>query len=479
MNETELPNGWALTKLGDVIEVVRGASPRPKGDPRYFGGNIPWIMISDISREKGRFISRTRDTVTEEGAKKSRYLKSGTLILSNSGTVCVPKILAVDGCIHDGFVAFPNLPQGIDQLYIYYYLDYIRPYIIQENKQGVTQVNLNTNIVKSITIALPPYSEQCHISIEIEELFSRLDAGVEALRRARAQLQRYRQSVLKAAVEGRLTAEWREAHPEVEPNEAHKIEFILSSELPKLPNSWNWVSFSQLIKGSQNGISKRRSDDGNPVHVLRLADILNYKISSKNPRDIKLTEQELNKYLIQDGDLLCIRVNGSKNLVGRMIPFINDDEWTFCDHFIRFKLDKELVSPSYLSNYFNTKIARNYIEFNMVSSAGQNTISQKTLASLPVPLPSIKEQKAITDEIDRLFSISEVSANSLGECFGRLNLLRQSILKRAFEGKLVPQDPSDEPASLLLERIRAERTKASQPRGRRRSPKTNQVSLIQ
>lgn len=163
--------------------------------------------------------------------------------------------------------------------------------------------------------------------------------------------------------------------------------------------------------------------------------------------------------------------------MGRMIPFNNDDEWTFCDHFIRFRLDKKLVSSSYLSNYFNTKIARNYIEFNMVSSAGQNTISQKTLASLPVPLPSIKEQKAIADEIDRLFSISEVSANSLGECFGRLNLLRQSILRRAFQGQLVPQDPSDEPASLLLERIRAERIKDTPRRGRKSNINQSRLAL--
>lgn len=109
VDSPELPNGWVWTKVGEIAEVIRGASPRPKGDPRYFGGDIPWIMISDISKEAGKFISKTRDKVTEEGAKKSRYLKTGTLILSNSGTVCVPKILAVDGCIHDGFVAFPNL----------------------------------------------------------------------------------------------------------------------------------------------------------------------------------------------------------------------------------------------------------------------------------------------------------------------------------------------------------------------------------
>jgi hypothetical protein len=120
-----LPRDWAWTTIGEIAEVVRGASPRPKGDPRYFGGNIAWIMISDVTRESGRYISKTRDTVTEQGAERSRYLQKGTLILSNSGTVCVPKILAVDGCIHDGFVAFPGLTNEIDILYIYYHFECI------------------------------------------------------------------------------------------------------------------------------------------------------------------------------------------------------------------------------------------------------------------------------------------------------------------------------------------------------------------
>ncbi len=145
-----LPEEWIWAKIGWLTEVIRGASPRPKGDPRYFGGSIPWIMIADISKEAGKYISKTRDTVTEEGAKKSRYLKAGTLILSNSATVCVPKILAVNGCIHDGFVAFPNLTKEMDILYLYYCFEYIRPQVIQENRQGVTQVNLNTDIVRNM-----------------------------------------------------------------------------------------------------------------------------------------------------------------------------------------------------------------------------------------------------------------------------------------------------------------------------------------
>ena len=200
----DLPGGWVWAKIGEITEVIRGASPRPKGDPRYFGGSIPWIKISDISKEKGRYLSRTKETVTEEGAKKSRYLKAGTLILSNSGTVCVPKILTVDGCIHDGFVAFPDLTEDVDILHLYYYFEYIRPRIIQENRQGVTQVNLNTNIVRDISISLPPLAEQKRIVEQIEMRLSVADEMEKAVEQSLKRAERLRQSILKRAFEGRL-----------------------------------------------------------------------------------------------------------------------------------------------------------------------------------------------------------------------------------------------------------------------------------
>src|SRR6266850_3747752 len=96
-----LPRSWCWTTIGDIASVFRGASPRPKGDPRYFGGPIPWIMISDLSRQPGKYLFTTNEGVTEAGAALSRRLPPGTLILSNSGTVCVPKILKTEGCIHD------------------------------------------------------------------------------------------------------------------------------------------------------------------------------------------------------------------------------------------------------------------------------------------------------------------------------------------------------------------------------------------
>jgi len=192
-------------RLGDVTRVLRGASPRPKGNPKYFGGTIPWIKISDVTREEGKFLTTTVDTVTPEGVKKSRYLSRGSLILSICATVCVPKILGVDGCIHDGFVYFPDLSEGVDTSYLYFFFESIRSKVIQENRQGMTQVNLNTGIVSNFHVPLPPLPDQERIVAEVErrlESVRVVEAAVEAgLKRAA----RLRQSVLKKAFEGKLS----------------------------------------------------------------------------------------------------------------------------------------------------------------------------------------------------------------------------------------------------------------------------------
>lgn len=199
-----LPPSWQWATVGDVADVFRGASPRPKGDPRYFGGPIPWIMIADLGRQPGKYLFTTNEGVTEAGAALSRRLPPGTLILSNSATVCVPKILKTEGCIHDGFVGFDGLEHCVSLDFAYWWFEFVRPYIVQENRQGITQVNLNTDIVRDIHIPIPPRAEQDRIVDEIEKQLTRLDAAVAALKRVQANLKRYRASVLKAACEGRL-----------------------------------------------------------------------------------------------------------------------------------------------------------------------------------------------------------------------------------------------------------------------------------
>jgi type I restriction enzyme S subunit len=177
----EIPEDWEVVRLGEIAEVVRGGSPRPKGDPRYFSKKptgIHWITIADITKYKiGQYIVNTDEYVTKEAIKKSRYLEKGTLVLTNSGTVGIPAILGINGCIHDGLLALLNL-RRTDLMYLYYYFDFTKQIFQQIAPKG-TQANLNTIIVGNFKIPLPPLPEQQ----EIAEILQTVDQKIDIERR--------------------------------------------------------------------------------------------------------------------------------------------------------------------------------------------------------------------------------------------------------------------------------------------------------
>jgi type I restriction enzyme S subunit len=166
-----------------------------------------------------------------------------------------------------------------------------------------------------------------------------------------------------------------------------------------LPPGWSWGKLDELVAYSQNGISKRRSSIGCPTHVLRLADIREGRINEAAPRDINLSDEEVTKYLLRDGDLLCIRVNGSRSLTGRLVHVRAHKVWAYCDHFIRFRLKPEITESKYVAYYFNTQAVRAYLSKHMVSTAGQNTVSQGTMLDIAVPVAPLDQQQVIVAEL--------------------------------------------------------------------------------
>jgi type I restriction enzyme, S subunit len=148
-----IPKGWSVKQIKDFCKVRRGASPRPVGDPKYFGGNIPWIKIADVSKSPSPYLFSTKETVTEEGAKKSVHLPKNSLIISNSGTVGKPIFLTRDGCIHDGWLYFENLIE-ISQEFLYFYLLTLTAHLNLMG-DGTVQKNLNTTIVGEIKFVCP------------------------------------------------------------------------------------------------------------------------------------------------------------------------------------------------------------------------------------------------------------------------------------------------------------------------------------
>src|SRR5262249_21290944 len=175
-----------------------------------------------------------------------------------------------------------------------------------------------------------------------------------------------------------------------------------------------------LCTFAQNGCSTRHSTSGLPTVVLRLADVsTDGRIAGKNLREIKLSEQDRQKYTLKCGDLLAYRVNGSPRIAGQVIHYPGPDGYAFCDHFIRFRTDNTALDPEFASLAFRVPVVRQLIEARMVSSAGQNTVSQSSFAEISFPLPPLAEQRRIVAKIEALRERS-----------------RQSVLAAAFRGDL-------------------------------------------
>ncbi len=155
-----------IVKLGSICEVVRGSSPRPQGDPKFFGGPIPRLMIADITRD-GMWVTPQIDSLTKEGAKRSRPMKAGDLVMAVSASPGLPALLKVDACIHDGFAGFKGLPNDLDRIFLYYVLLALR---IKHDGQadGATFRNITTDQIREFKVPLPPLAEQQRIVTEIE-----------------------------------------------------------------------------------------------------------------------------------------------------------------------------------------------------------------------------------------------------------------------------------------------------------------------
>jgi len=182
----KLPKGWQWVKLGDVCHIVRGSSPRPKGDPRYYDGNIPRLMVADVTRD-GMYVTPQIDFLTEEGANLSRPMKKGAVILVVSGSPGLPCILAIDACIHDGFVGFKKLDRNlIISEFLFFYLKYIHS-VVDSQAAGAIFRNLTTDQVKKLEILVPPLPEQKRIATlltkklaEVERARTAVEAQLEA-----------------------------------------------------------------------------------------------------------------------------------------------------------------------------------------------------------------------------------------------------------------------------------------------------------
>jgi type I restriction enzyme, S subunit len=422
MVNSNLPDGWKLTTLGEVTHInPRDVALRTLPDDLA----VTFLPMSAVDAWQG--------IIARPEIRPLRSVRKGFTAFSD-GDVLLAKITP---SMENGKAAIAkNLQNGIGfgstEFHVFrpkedvtanWIFHFIRQEDFRKDAKAhfagtAGQLRVPASFLVNYPIPIAPLPEQERIVAKIEELFTQLEAGTSALAKVQAGLRRYKASVLKAAVSGKLV---------------NSNSVIDEGELPQ---GWQSVRWGQLISIAQNGFGKRRSASGNPTIVLRLADIIDKDISLENVRRIGATDDEIKKYELLENDLICIRVNGSLNNVGRMVLFRHANEAvTFCDHFIRFRLKEPEMAP-FFSMYFDTDQARKFVELNRVSSAGQNTISQGTLLDFEVPLPPLEEQRQIVAEVERRLSVAWEVESAVDEALVRASRLRQAVLKSAFEGRL-------------------------------------------
>ena len=288
--------------------------------------------------------------------------------------------------------------------YLFYHMQLYWRNFNDQKKFGSTVKYVRMSNFTNYEISYPSIEEQERIVAKIEELFSDLDNAVETLNATKAQLEVYRQAVL-------------------------------SDMLCK--NTTN-STLGECLISLQNGIAKRSGTYGTPVKVLRLSNITNDSvIADSEMRSINLTTTEQQKYLLDEEDGIFVRVNGSTNRVGRLILIDKDKEYAYCDHLIRCKFDTGVVIPKFIKLCLDTQHSRNYMMNNLVSSAGQNTISQTTIRNLPLWIPDLIDQERIVYEIESRLSVYESIEKTIIDTLQQATAMRQSILKQAFEGGLL------------------------------------------
>ncbi len=507
--EKDLPSGWSQARVEELADLIRGITyKKEQARSTFEQGYKPILRANNIN---GVLNFESLVYVPEELINEKQYIRKDDIVfaMSSGSKHLVGKSARAVTNFNGSYGAFCGLVRPSDKI--------CKPflfYAFQERKfrQLINQVSKGSNInnlkrehILDFVVSFPPINEQERIVAKIEELFSELDSGIASLKTAREQLKVYRQAVLKHAFEGKLTAQWRKDNPdkletpeqlltriqqeretryqqqlndwklavkdwEVQgkegkrPSKPKKLAVLKDiskselSELASLPVGWSYVRLGNLIDEPTYGTSAKCEYDSGNTGVLRIPNIKNNAIDDGDLKFASFDEGEIKHFALEEGDLLTIRSNGSISLVGTCALIKEKDtRHIFAGYLIRLRPNQSSIHPSFLLAVLTSHLLRRQIETAAKSTSGVNNINSGELQNLIIPIPTIQEQHELLKHLDTSTPSINVTELEIERQLLKAETLRQSILKKAFSGQLVPQDPNDEPASELLARIQAEK----------------------
>lgn len=496
----QVPSGWTLATLQDVATWSSGGTPS-RANPQFYSGDIPWIKTGELGP---RLILQSEEHISESAlsASSAKIFPRGSVAIAMYGaTIGKTSILGVDAATNQACAV--GFPEATSADFLYYFLLSQEKAFIDAGKGGA-QPNISQGIVRGWQLALPPSGEQTRIVAKLEELLSGLDAGVAELKAAQKKLQQYRQSLLKAAVEGELTSAWRREQRKrgiATETGAQLLERILTerrsrweakqlakfkqqgktppkdwrekypepvqpdtADLPTPPDGWVWASVEQL---GDVQLGRQRSPDKmkgiSPTRYIRAANITEAGIDFEDVLEMDFSQQERLVFALNAGDVLLTEASGSAEHVGRpaIWPSV-DGLYCFQNTVLRFKPDGVTSEFAYYSYLAMQKLGT----FSKLSGGvGINHLSAGKFSRMPVALPPQDEQAQIVKGLVAQLEAIDEQGLAIEASLQQSTAQRQNILRAAFAGELVPQNPNDEPANVLLGCIRAERAeRAKQPK---------------
>lgn len=505
----DIPDHWTWTQIRSVGDVTAGGTPSTK-EPAYWGNEVNWISPADLTGYSAKSISHGAKGLSKLGLQNSsaKVMPAGSVHFSSRAPIGYVAISSEPLATNQGFKSLVPA-EGVFNEYAYYYLKGSKQ-LAEQRASGTTFLELSGTAFGLLPFPLPPTNEQRRIVAKLEELFSEIDKGAENLKTAREQLKVYRQAVLKHAFEGKLTEQWREENkgkletpdhlfarikqergdryqqqlddwkaaaktwkakgqPGKKPSKPKLPKPVerLDSDQPKqllaLPEGWHWVPLLWLLTltkkpmttGPFGTMLKKHEHQPSGVPVLGIENIGRGKFVNGNK--IFVTEEkaeELSSFKVFSGELIISR----SGTVGEICEIPEGMGRTLIStNLLRVSLNSNFIlSPFFVFMFQGGGSVRGQVK-ELCKGSSRDFLNQSILQSIIFPVCGLDEQREVIRQIDDKLSIVEKLDEEIETNLVRLRALRQSILKVAFSGRLVEQDTNDEPATVLLERIKAEK----------------------
>ncbi|MCY9823600.1 restriction endonuclease subunit S [Aeromonas media] len=463
----ELPDGWEWSMLAEIAEI----NPRNESDDTVDASFVPMSLISTAYNGQHEFEARKWGEIKKGFTHFSNgdigVAKITPCFENSKAAVFRGLINGLGAGTTELHIARPYT----DYVSAFFILLNIKsPIYLKKGEAGMTgtagQKRLAKDFFSFYPLPIPPFAEQRRIVAKVDELmalcdqleqrsesqlaahqtlveallatltdstdadelaqnWARLSTHFDTLFTTEASIDALKQTILQLAVMGKLAPQDPSDEPAsalLERIAAKKAQLVKEKKIKKekplpaisedekpfeLPKGWEWCRLGALMPQFQNGASSRGDSGGIPITVLRLADIKDWKVSLADTRELSIDSKSIDKYLLEKGDTLIIRVNGSSDIVGRFIGCDENYDAIYCDHFIRMRFLVEVFNTRYLSLLGSSNIVRSKIADLFISTAGQKTVNQGHISSIVLPLPSITEQNRIVAKVDELRTLCD------------------------------------------------------------------------